>query len=176
MIKHAKDKDTCEPTDKYPPTFKMNLPFCDGKFACEVYDDKRNLIDLNDIQTKGARVTALIQCTGIWLAGGKFGRHKKREKFAVFEKIYEQCQQRIVKYAHNEKYRFFFEVPEFIIGLPVFNLNAAIIYLMDKTLEYVKKGHKPNFMDLRDLLVTEKTKRDMVNTSALPKKSKHYKC
>lgn len=57
---------------------------------------------------------------------------KKREKYVVFEKIYDQCQQRIIKYAQNEKYRFFFEVPEFMIGLPVYNLNAAIIYLMEK--------------------------------------------
>lgn len=73
LIKHAKDKDTGEVTDKYPPTFKMNVPFKDGSFACEVYDDKRNLVDLSTLETKGARVTALIQCTGVWLAGGKFG-------------------------------------------------------------------------------------------------------
>lgn len=32
-------------------------------------------------------------------------------------------------------------------------------YVYNKGLEYIKKGHKPNFMDLRDLLVTENTKK-----------------
>jgi hypothetical protein len=73
LIKYAKDKDTGEPTDKYPPTFKMNVPFKDDKFMCEVYDDKRNQADLSSMETKGSRVTAIMQCTGLWMAGGKFG-------------------------------------------------------------------------------------------------------
>jgi Family of unknown function (DUF5871) len=73
LIKHAKDKTTGEVTDKYPATFKVNVPFRDGKFNCEVYDDKRNLVDLNTVETKGSRVAAIIQCMGLWMAGGKFG-------------------------------------------------------------------------------------------------------
>ena len=73
LIKHAKDKNTGEVTDKYPPTFKMTVPSKDGKFICEVYDDKRNQLDLSTVDTKGARVTAIIQFMGLWMAGGKFG-------------------------------------------------------------------------------------------------------
>lgn len=73
LIKHAKDKMTGEVTDRYPPTFKVTVPFKEGKFVCEVYDDKRNLVDLNSIETKGSKVTAIIQCMGLWFAGGKFG-------------------------------------------------------------------------------------------------------
>lgn len=32
-------------------------------------------------------------------------------------------------------------------------------YVYNKSIEYLKKGHKPNFQDLRDLLVTENTKK-----------------
>lgn len=73
LIKHAKDKDTGEITDKYPPTFKMNVPWKEGKFMCEVYDDKRNPVDLSSLETKGSRIRAIIQFTGLWMAGGKFG-------------------------------------------------------------------------------------------------------
>ncbi len=73
LLRHAKDKETGDVTDKYPPTFKMKIPFRDGKFACEVYNDKRENVDLSTIQTKGSKVTAIIQCTGLWFAGGKFG-------------------------------------------------------------------------------------------------------
>ena len=72
-VKFAKDKATGEVTDKYPPTFKLSLPFRDGKFACDVYDVKRNPLDLSSVELKGAKITAIAQCTGVWLAGGKFG-------------------------------------------------------------------------------------------------------
>jgi len=72
-IKHAKDKMTGEITDKYPPTFKLNLPYRDGAFNCEVYDKSKNLVDLNSIETKGSKVSAIIKCMGIWIAGGKYG-------------------------------------------------------------------------------------------------------
>jgi hypothetical protein len=78
MVKYAKDKTTGEITDKYPPTFKLKIPFVNSSFQCEVYDSKRkpvnNLKELIDSGAfKGAKVTAIIQCLGIWVAGGKFG-------------------------------------------------------------------------------------------------------
>jgi hypothetical protein len=42
----------------------------------EVYDDKKRSLDsvpLDDILVKGAVLTTLIQCTGVWFAGGKYG-------------------------------------------------------------------------------------------------------
>jgi hypothetical protein len=60
----------------YPPTIKLQLRQRDGKFETQVYDDKkRPLTDvpLEDILVKGSVVTALMQCTGVWFAGGKFG-------------------------------------------------------------------------------------------------------
>jgi len=60
----------------YPPTLKVQLRKRDGKFETEVYDDKKRPladIPLEDIIVKGSVLTALIQCTGVWFAGGKFG-------------------------------------------------------------------------------------------------------
>jgi hypothetical protein len=73
QVKHPKDKETGEISDKYPPTFRLSLPTRDGKFTCDVYDEKRNKINLNDIELKKAKITGILQCSGIWLAGGKFG-------------------------------------------------------------------------------------------------------
>ncbi len=72
LIRHAKDKNG-DITDKYPPTFKVTVPNKDGKPTCEVYDDKRELVDLLAMQTKGSRVTAIVQWMGLWFAGGKYG-------------------------------------------------------------------------------------------------------
>ena len=72
-VKFAKDKTTMEITDKYPPTIRLSLPYRDGKIAVDCYDDNRQPLELNDsLDLKGARITAIIQCTGIWLVGGKF--------------------------------------------------------------------------------------------------------
>ena len=73
LITPAKDKTTGDITDKYPATFKMTVPSKDGNFSCEVYDETKSLVDLNTINTKGSRVSALIQFAGLWFAGGKFG-------------------------------------------------------------------------------------------------------
>lgn len=73
-VKFAKDQEgNLKP---YPPTLKMQLRQRDGKFETAIYDDKkRPLTDvpLEDILVKGAVLSAVIQCTGIWFAGGKFG-------------------------------------------------------------------------------------------------------
>jgi hypothetical protein len=73
MIKYPIDKVTGEISGKYPPTFKLSIPFRDNHFQCEVYNENREVIDINEIETKGAKVTAIIQCLGIWSAGGKYG-------------------------------------------------------------------------------------------------------
>jgi hypothetical protein len=60
----------------YPPTLKIQLRQRDGKFETAVYDDKKRPltdIPLEDVLVKRAYLTVLIQCTGVWFAGGKFG-------------------------------------------------------------------------------------------------------
>lgn len=84
--------------EKYPSTFKFKLPTKNSKISCDVYNKDNEIIDLMDYmkgdtnRTKGAKCTALIQCTGIWLAGSKFGMSWKcvqlkccvRENFSGF--------------------------------------------------------------------------------------------
>ena len=73
-VRFAKDADgNVKP---YPPTLKVQLRQRDGKFETAVYDDKKRPltdIPLEDVLVKKAFLTALVQCTGVWFAGGKFG-------------------------------------------------------------------------------------------------------
>lgn len=72
MVKYPKDKNG-EIIDKYPPTFKMSVPFDGTKFMCQVFDNAKNLVDLNNLEVKGSKISAIVQCMGIWVAGTKFG-------------------------------------------------------------------------------------------------------
>lgn len=78
----------------------------------------------------------------------RFMDGKRQDKFATFEKIYQQCQKTIMKYAENDRYRCFFVVPEFLLGLPVYNLNAAITYIVEKTTTkgFLVKYFHPNIL------------------------------
>lgn len=68
-IKYSKD-----PNSKYPPTMKLKLPFSGNKFKCDAYNSKREPIEITeDSFSKGSNVTCIVQCSGIWIAGNKFG-------------------------------------------------------------------------------------------------------
>lgn len=72
MVRYSKDKSG-KPNLQYAPTLKVKVPFLDGKFVCEVYDKDKKLTDITELETKGARITSIIQCLGIWIAGKTFG-------------------------------------------------------------------------------------------------------
>jgi len=60
----------------YPPTLKVQLRKRDDKFEADIYDENKrplNDVPLEDIIVKGTVLTTLIQCTGVWFAGGKYG-------------------------------------------------------------------------------------------------------
>jgi hypothetical protein len=70
----------------YPPTVKLALRQRDGKFETAVYDDKKRPltdIPLEDVLMKGSQLTALIQCTGVWFAGSKYGLSWKAVQIRV---------------------------------------------------------------------------------------------
>ena len=74
QIKVSKDKNG-DPDGKYPPTMKVKVPWRDGSFQCDAYDSNKKMIedDLSNVLVKGTQVQALIQCIGMWFAGGKYG-------------------------------------------------------------------------------------------------------
>jgi hypothetical protein len=82
-VKFSKDKDgNLKP---YPPTLKVALRQENGKFDVLVYDiNKKALhIPMQDLLVKGAQTTMLIECTGVWFAGSKFGLSWKAVQIRV---------------------------------------------------------------------------------------------
>jgi hypothetical protein len=76
MVRLAKDKEGNP--KPYPPTIKLSLrqKRDSQEFDVQCYDDKRTQykgIPLEELLVKGAQTTCLIQCTGVWFAGSKFG-------------------------------------------------------------------------------------------------------
>jgi len=82
IVKFGRDKDGNQ--TPYPPNVKLQLRRTrDGSgFETEFYDEKSksnpNAKPLKDIPVeemlvKKVEVTALMQCTGVWFAGGKYG-------------------------------------------------------------------------------------------------------
>jgi hypothetical protein len=76
MIRFSKDKDGNP--KPYPPTIKLSLrqKRDSQEFDIKCFDDKRQEykgIPLEELLVKGAVATCLIQCTGVWFAGSKYG-------------------------------------------------------------------------------------------------------
>jgi len=76
VIRFGLDKDGNR--KPYPPTLKAALKQKRDSqvFDVECYDEKKQLykgIPVEELMVKGAQMTCLIQCTGVWFAGSKFG-------------------------------------------------------------------------------------------------------
>lgn len=76
MIRVSLDKDGNP--KPYPPTIKLALKQKrdSQEFDVKCYDEKKQPytgIPLEELLVKRAQMTCLIQCTGVWFAGSKFG-------------------------------------------------------------------------------------------------------
>lgn len=86
-IRVPTDRDTGEVITKWPATHRLKLPKdARGNFKCVTYDkETREEVPLDTLipKMKGARVTAIASCGGIWIAGGKFGCSWKASQLMV---------------------------------------------------------------------------------------------
>lgn len=77
IVKIDKDKDTGKPANKYPPTFKAKMPYNnrEDKYEFDSYNMDGDEIDMATIikNLKGAKTQLVVQLTGIWIIGSKFG-------------------------------------------------------------------------------------------------------
>ena len=83
ILKFPKDKNTGEPDETRAATTKLKLPYWDEKFNVELYDmNRKPLFVPNEVEDKGlpmelipsrSYVKGLMQCSGVWFAGGRFG-------------------------------------------------------------------------------------------------------
>ena len=91
-VKVSKDKETGEPDGKWPSSFRLKLPFRDGKWSCSLSNTDGSAFEINDsesghkpedILVKNARVRGIIQCVGLWIANGNYMCQWKLVKAAV---------------------------------------------------------------------------------------------
>ena len=77
IIKVDKDPNTGKELGKYPPTFKAKIPvdYKSEQPNIDCMDMDNNPINFLDIfnSLKGAKVVLIVQLTGMWFAGGKYG-------------------------------------------------------------------------------------------------------
>lgn len=72
MVNFPKDKETGEIIDKYDPKFKLPLLVRDGVLITKCFNDEKEPVEVSDVPAKSS-MRAIIQCTGIWIVGKRFG-------------------------------------------------------------------------------------------------------
>tara|TARA_R110002074_G_C12379021_1_gene652241 strand:- start:41 stop:973 length:933 start_codon:yes stop_codon:yes gene_type:complete len=80
MLKYPKDKETGDFDYSRPPTLKIKIPYWEGEFKMELYNDSQEQVfpldesgPIEEYISKASHVATLIQCGGLWFANGKFG-------------------------------------------------------------------------------------------------------
>lgn len=87
LLKYSMDADGNP--KPYPPTFKISLrKKKDGSFEPKFSDAEGNdvpadPVTLKQLLSKHTMITSIIECTGVWFAGGKFGTTWKAVRIRV---------------------------------------------------------------------------------------------
>ena len=87
IIKWSKDKEgNVKP---YPPGIKVTLRKNGDAFEVKMYDankEEYHGVPVEDLLVKGAVIRCVMQCTGVWFAGGKYGLSWKAAQI-VMDKV-----------------------------------------------------------------------------------------
>jgi hypothetical protein len=83
-VKYSKDKEGN--VLSYPPNLKLKLRRINNEFETKFYDVNGTPykgVPVEDMLVKGAQVTAIIECAGVWFAGSKFGLTWRAKQIAI---------------------------------------------------------------------------------------------
>ena len=82
-VKYATDKEGNR--KPYPPTTKFKIKKINGLVETKFYNTNGSQLNkpVLEMLPKGAYITLLAQCTGVWLAGGKFGLSWRTNQIVV---------------------------------------------------------------------------------------------
>ena len=84
-LKVPVDQATGEPNGK-PANMKLKINKRDGGFDTSFFNTDKKMIPADEVDSffnKGSKVRALVQCTGFWIAAGKFGLSWKLKQMIV---------------------------------------------------------------------------------------------
>jgi hypothetical protein len=87
LVKWSKDKNG--DVKPYPPGVKVTLRKVGDNFEVKMFDANKEEyqgIPVEDLLVKGAVVRCVMQCTGVWFAGGKYGLSWKANQM-VMDKV-----------------------------------------------------------------------------------------
>lgn len=59
-------------------------------------------------------------------------KKKDKEKNLIFQKVYDRIDKKILMASNQNFYQCLYEIPEFMLGLPLYNLQECIIYVNKK--------------------------------------------
>jgi hypothetical protein len=81
-LKYSRDPNTGEINMTKSPTMKVKLGYWENKFDCEIYSPDGKMLFSHETHPtvspielipKASQTAVIVQCGGIWFAGGKFG-------------------------------------------------------------------------------------------------------
>jgi hypothetical protein len=87
IVKWSKDKNG--DVKPYPPGVKVTLRKVGDNFEVKMFDANKEEyqgVPVEDLLVKGAVVRCVMQCTGVWFAGGKYGLSWKANQM-VMDKV-----------------------------------------------------------------------------------------
>lgn len=61
-------------------------------------------------------------------------KKKEKEKNSIYKKVYDRIDKKILMASEQNFYQCLYEIPEFMLGLPLYNLHECINYV-DKELK-----------------------------------------
>lgn len=94
IIRHYKDPETGEKSDKYPPQMGFKVVQKNGVYQCKFFDESATKINVDDesgdnyqevsnLLSKGSSVKLLLKCNGLWFSTVGFGATWKAEQMKV---------------------------------------------------------------------------------------------
>ena len=86
---------------------------------------------------------------------------KQQTRINVFSKVLEKCHFKIQSAAKKELYNCIYEVPEYVVGLPLYNINDCIDYIMRQLTE---NGFKVQYQFPKNILIDWKPVVSKTNT------------
>ncbi|ADO67201.1 hypothetical protein crov168 [Cafeteria roenbergensis virus] len=79
-------------------------------------------------------------------------KKKDKEKNIIYKKVYERIDKKILMASNKNYYQCLYELPEFMLGLPLYNIDECIKYI-DNIL--VNNGFKTNWTNNKVLISWE---------------------
>ena len=75
-------------------------------------------------------------------------KEKEKNKYKIYDKIYELIEKKIVSASGCNYFYTLYEIPEFLIGYPIYCFNDCSVYIQNKlkSNEFKIEFYKPNIL------------------------------